>query len=60
MCVYDVCEVKVTGGVLGFVCNAEIKEANPQGQLLLYAFVLQGIVICKVFAVRIFTKICTS
>lgn len=40
MRVYDVCEVKVAGRVLGFVCDAKIKEANPLGELLLDASVL--------------------
>lgn len=52
MCVNDVCEVKVTGRVLGFVRDAEIKKADPHGQLLVYAFVLQGKVIWLLSGVR--------
>lgn len=40
MCEYDVCEVKVTGWVLGLVCDAKVKVANPPGELLLHASVL--------------------
>lgn len=41
MCVNDVREVKVAGGVFEFVCNAEIEVSDPHGELLLDAFVLQ-------------------
>ncbi len=41
MCVYDVCEEKVTGRVFGFVCNAKIEVPNPHRELLLDASVLR-------------------
>lgn len=47
MCVDDVREVQVAGGVLGFVRNAEIEEPNPHRKLLLDAFVLRGRAIQK-------------
>lgn len=57
MCVYDVCEVQVAGGVVGFVCNAEIEEPYPHGKLLLNTFVLQERAIHEILPTNIFTAI---
>lgn len=52
MRVDDVCEVKVTGRVLGLVRDAKIKVANAPGELLLYASVLQPTGMWKTAPVR--------